>query len=1044
MPSDEHPQSHPNRPLFLDQLAAAYFERDGMSDEIEDLNNLIQVNTSLPLDHPTRTKTLLELSFALLHRLKKYKSGELDEVNITIKYLRMLHNCPLEAFNVPHDAVTASLVEMLAFRVGREAGDGREDIHQVLFLCRGLVLGTSPGYITSASQALTQAVLDTYSRGKQIQSLDDAIGCLREALKTCSPELHQVSFDLANLLAVRFLVHHVHVEYKEAKELLDRITTRTPPCLCHCQAVTLTTALKYGWLIANSGPEDSETEASRCRSFLENLANVGRPLHPVIVDFLGSRAKWVSKHVSPPQAVQGPHSEIACVPISTQLPVCTTGDGVDTSDIVPVLLPMPLISRLQSHYLAARPGTDDQRRRLTNLVRFYNGTISNNQDTAMISENHDMAVISENRDTTFIDEGIKYNKELLLSSHPSDNTYFLHLSSFATFLYSAFKLTKNVKYLDYSISQLREVFKLDGAQQTHFVTTRRLIECLDIRWQRGGRQNESPDLVELMDLFVSGVKDTYAMVPNRFDLACHWANTAQISGHHSLSTAYDKAMSLMQSSLVFTPTLSYQFNRLVERREFYEKTPLNFASHHIRAERLERAVEVLEHGRALIWSEMRGLRTSTDQLNAVDPDLANRFTAINQELEEITTSANDNGLEGHNMRMKRQCALLTKRNSLIPQIRGFPGLEDFSSPLSFDTLRSATSHGPVIIINHCELGSDIIIVLHDSPPSRIPTPPDFFERANQLKDRLLRSRNDFGLSSKKHEDALSVVLMEHTLSDVLKELYELVGLSVIRKFIELGIPEQSRVWWCPTSAFWYLPLHAMGPIPSDNKDIRYFSDLYISSYSPTLSALITSRRPGTQTSARPTLLVGQSSQSPPGAWEDTLVIRGLDLPTTILPSGNMTPTTVLDGLRRNRFAFLPYDVARETEDPFDAAMLFHNERLTLLDILQSRHSAGEFAFLPCSLTAQVGDECIPDEVLHFSAALQFSGFRSVIGTMWEMDDEDGRNLAKYVYKSMFSKELEESGEPYYERSARALRHAVQVMRASLPMVRWVNFVHYGA
>jgi hypothetical protein len=99
---------------------------------------------------------------------------------------------------------------------------------------------------------------------------------------------------------------------------------------------------------------------------------------------------------------------------------------------------------------------------------------------------------------------------------------------------------------------------------------------------------------------------------------------------------------------------------------------------------------------------------------------------------------------------------LTERDALIPQIRGFPGLENFSSPLSFDKFHSAASHGPVIIINHCELGSDIIIVRHDSPPSRVPTPSDFqladfFDRA-----RLLKARNNHDLNSKEH-DTLSPV-----------------------------------------------------------------------------------------------------------------------------------------------------------------------------------------------------------------------------------------------------------------------------------------------
>ena len=84
-----------------------------------------------------------------------------------------------------------------------------------------------------------------------------------------------------------------------------------------------------------------------------------------------------------------------------------------------------------------------------------------------------------------------------------------------------------------------------------------------------------------MELFARGIKDTQATAPSRFELACHWVDTARISNDDSLSIAYEHAMSLMQSSLVFAPTLAIQHDRLVEKRDLYEKTPLNFASYQI-------------------------------------------------------------------------------------------------------------------------------------------------------------------------------------------------------------------------------------------------------------------------------------------------------------------------------------------------------------------------------------------------------------------------------------------------------------------------------
>jgi CHAT domain-containing protein len=96
------------------------------------------------------------------------------------------------------------------------------------------------------------------------------------------------------------------------------------------------------------------------------------------------------------------------------------------------------------------------------------------------------------------------------------------------------------------------------------------------------------------------------------------------------------------------------------------------------------------------------------------------------------------------------------------------------------------------------------------------------------------------------------------------------------------------------------------------------------------------------------------------------------------------------------------------------------------------------------LLAVMLEESIADEALHLIAVLQYCGFRSVVGTVWEMADTEGRDLAKSFYGLLLSNQ--EAGVPYYERSARALRDATVWLRRKrgITLERWVNFVHYGA
>jgi len=181
------------------------------------------------------------------------------------------------------------------------------------------------------------------------------------------------------------------------------------------------------------------------------------------------------------------------------------------------------------------------------------------------------------------------------------------------------------------------------------------------------------------------------------------------------------------------------------------------------------------------------------------------------------------------------------------------------------------------------------------------------------------------------------------------------------------------------------------------------------------------------------------------ARPEILFIQGLDTKVTTLLGEMAKPSAVLEGLQDHRFAHFVCHGNLVPEKPFDASFGLHEgNRLTLLDLVRSRLPTAEFAFLSACHTAELTEGSIADEGLHLTAAVQYCGFRSVVGTMWAMADQDGGELADLFYTSMFS-----SGEAevrYHERSARALRDAVRSLRKKkrLPLEQWVNFVHYGA
>jgi CHAT domain-containing protein len=384
--------------------------------------------------------------------------------------------------------------------------------------------------------------------------------------------------------------------------------------------------------------------------------------------------------------------------------------------------------------------------------------------------------------------------------------------------------------------------------------------------------------------------------------------------------------------------------------------------------------------------------------------------------------------------------LSSELDKVVLRIQALPGFENFWRPIPFRHLQIAALGGPVVIINLSRHRSDVLIILSNHPVVLIPTPTNFFDRITKLANELSKTRKTHRLESKRYN---------RVLRQTLEELSELVGLPVANRLMQLGIPEQSRIWLCPTSVLASLPIHAAGPIPSDTRVKRYLCDIYVCSYTPSLSALISSRSPNLSGSASggPSLLiVGQPDESLPGVDSETRAIECLvgSGSVTRITGEAATPENVIARLPMHAWVHFACHGVLKPGRPFESSFLLqHETHLTLLCIAKSHLPVPELAFLAACHTAELAEDGTPDEVLHLTAAMQFSGFRSVIGTMWAMVDEDGRYLSEHFYSKMFSAGVQNAS---YEKSASALRHATQKLRVTkgISLERWVNFVHYGA
>ncbi|KAG1778841.1 CHAT domain-containing protein [Suillus placidus] len=265
----------------------------------------------------------------------------------------------------------------------------------------------------------------------------------------------------------------------------------------------------------------------------------------------------------------------------------------------------------------------------------------------------------------------------------------------------------------------------------------------------------------------------------------------------------------------------------------------------------------------------------------------------------------------------------------------------------------------------------------------------------------------------------------------------------------LKLKRRSRIWLCPTAAFMSIPLHAANPFQTraDRSKEPCLEDIYICSYTPTLSALIRSRQMMKKHVTPSFVAIGQGQ---PGAGKGKALLAvdsELELVHELIPA-TATHTTIsgdaatragaLEALEENTWVHLACHGKQDPAQPYDSHFVMRDEHLTLLDIMEKHIPHAEFAFLSACHTA-IGDEQMPNEVVHLAAGLQFLGFKSVVGTLWEVDDAVAKHIVEAFYTYMFR--LKEVGVMDPTKAAWALNCATHAVKTKVPLEQRMVFIH---
>ncbi|KAG8958533.1 hypothetical protein FRC03_009034 [Tulasnella sp. 419] len=225
---------------------------------------------------------------------------------------------------------------------------------------------------------------------------------------------------------------------------------------------------------------------------------------------------------------------------------------------------------------------------------------------------------------------------------------------------------------------------------------------------------------------------------------------------------------------------------------------------------------------------------------------------------------------------------------------------------------------------------------------------------------------------------------------------------------------------------------------------------YVSSYTPTLNTLVkASRGIGPARDTPPRLLLIAQPEAP-GQRQIQSVHKEVHQIQQIIPLVDVLlerdgiRKEVLSKLTSHHWVHFACHGTQDLQEPFQSRFHLSDEPLSLLDIIRAQMPNAEFAYSAACHSA-AGDKNRPDEIIHLAAGLQFSGFRSVIGTLYAMADLDGPSVAQEVYKHMFRRVELQEGTVDFRDAAEALHLATKKLRDSkVPVERWINFIHIGA
>ncbi|KAJ7482697.1 CHAT domain-containing protein [Mycena latifolia] len=571
------------------------------------------------------------------------------------------------------------------------------------------------------------------------------------------------------------------------------------------------------------------------------------------------------------------------------------------------------------------------------------------------------------------------------------------------------------------------------------------------------RSKDPRDCENMLLQYICAACSPTGSVQTRFQASTMWAHYAHTHQHPSVLRAYTTAINLVPKVASLSLSISDRHHQILKVGHLLR----NAASAAIDSQEYSQAVEWFEQGRSIIWGQVHNLHTTVDDLQILYPNLAAKFVSISNLLE---TSSMQSSLEtaGVGPSQSAQATaphyyhLAAERDTLLQKIRGLDGFKRFLLPKLISELSHAANIGPVVLLNTSHYHCDALILIPGlgDEVMHIPLPDFTLDQAQDLTEALGSLVRGTARSDELHARHEGGLPPDEDFSQILSVLWMKIIKPVLNGLALTNPSSQDlgRIWWCPTGPLTFLPIHAAGLYGQEAGFASKLSDFFISSYTPSLSALIEGLRGKREPQKELQLLavaqpsaVGQNNI--PGTIKEIASIEHLAqgvIPVLRLERDMASVESVQKGMRESHWAHFACHGIQDISTPTNSALLLAgSSKLTLSNIIQLQLPHADLAFLSACQTA-TGSKNLEDEAVHLSAGMLLARYRGVIGTMWSIMDDDGPQVTGDVYAHLFK-----TSPPDSTRAAEALHHAVRKLRDSdraggtKSFSRWVPFIHVG-